>query len=323
MSVLLIIGGLVLLYFGAEWLVSGASRLALALKSSQLTVGLTVVAYGTSAPEVIVGVQASRTGHGDVALGNAIGSNIANLGMILAIAVLVRPARVDSTLASREVPVLALSTIALPLLLADGVLSVHECALMLIAALAYTLWMVRAARAADVRDAREATEVAAKSTEEAGAPVGGSRARLVVIALAGLAVLLLGGQLFVTGAVSLARSLGVSERVVGLTIVSVGTSLPELATSILAARRGHSDIALGNVVGSNIFNVLLCLSLAGIAGPIRTVGGAMSFDVAVLIVMTAVALVFMRKEQTVQRREGLLLLAGFVAFIVTLLVRGG
>jgi cation:H+ antiporter len=322
MNLLMIVGGLVLLYFGAEWLVSGASRLALSLRISQLTVGLTVVAYGTSAPEVIVGVQASRTGHGDVALGNAIGSNIANLGLILAIAILVRPARVASALARREVPVLAISTVVLPLLLADGALSVIESAVMLLSALAYTIWMVRAARADELTGAREAAQVTAETAEVAGAPVGGSRVRLAVIALVGLAVLLLGGQLFVTGAVALARWLGMSERVVGLTIVSIGTSLPELATTVLAARRGHSDIALGNVVGSNIFNVLLCLSAAGLAGPIRTTAGAISFDVAVLLAMTCVAVVFMRGERTMQRREALLLLLGFASFIATLLVRG-
>lgn len=322
MNVVLIIGGLVLLYFGAEWLVSGASRLALSLRISQLTVGLTVVAYGTSAPEVIVGVQASRTGHGDVALGNAIGSNIANLGLILAVAVLVRPAKVEGALANREVPMLAATTVVLPLLLVDGALSVRECALMLLFAFGYTVWMVRSARVSDVQDAREATKVTAQTTEDAGAPVGGGRARLALIALVGLAVLLLGGQLFVTGAVSAARWLGMSERVVGLTIVSVGTSLPELATSVLAARRGHSDIALGNVVGSNIFNVLLCLSAAGLAGPIRTQPGVLSFDVAALLAMTALAVVFMRTERTVQRREALVLLLSFVLFVAVLIARG-
>lgn len=321
MNALMILGGLVLLYFGAEWLVSGASRLALSLRISQLTVGLTVVAYGTSAPEAIVGVQAARTGHGDVALGNAIGSNIANLGLILALAVLVRPARVDRAMSRREVPVLAATTVLLPLLLVDGTLSVRECAGMLLAALAYTLWMVRSARSVEKSDAREAAEITAITTEEAGAPVGGGRARLAGIAVVGLAVLLLGGHLFVTGAVSLARALGLSERIVGLTIVSVGTSLPELATSLLAARRGHSDIALGNVVGSNIFNVLLCLSAAGLAGPIRTQPGVLSFDVAALLAMSAVAVVFMRDERTVQRREGLVLLAGYAAFMLLLIAR--
>jgi cation:H+ antiporter len=192
---------------------------------------------------------------------------------------------------------------------------------MLVAALAYTLWMVRSARGVEKSDAREAAEITAITTEEAGAPVGGGRARLAGIAVVGLAVLLLGGHLFVTGAVSLARAMGLSERIVGLTIVSVGTSLPELATSLLAARRGHSDIALGNVVGSNIFNVLLCLSAAGLAGPIRTQPGVLSFDVAALLAISAVAVVLMRDERTVQRREGLVLLAGYAAFMLLLIAR--
>lgn len=317
-----IVAGLVLLYLGAEWLVSGASRLALSLRISQLTVGLTVVAYGTSAPEAIVGMQAARTGHGEVALGNAIGSNIANLGLILALAILVRPASVEPALARREVPVLAISTAALPLLLVDGTLSRGESALLLLSALAYTFWMIRTARADDLRTARDAAQVTAESAEESGAPVSGSRVRHAAIALVGLGVLLLGGHLFVTGAVDLARRVGVSERVVGLTIVSIGTSLPELATSVLAARRGHSDIALGNVVGSNIFNTLLCLPAAGLVNPIGVSTGVLSLDVVVMLAMTAVAVVSMRTERTIRRGEGLLLLLGFVSFMVALVLRG-
>jgi cation:H+ antiporter len=321
MNALMILGGLVLLYFGAEWLVSGAARLALSLRISQLTVGLTVVAYGTSAPEAIVGVQAARTGHGEVALGNVIGSNVANLGLVLALALLVKPARVDRAMAQREVPIMAMTTVLLPLVLVDGQLSARECVAMLLVAMAYTVWMVRSAQSVEQRDAREAVTVTAQTTEDAGAPVGGSRARLAGIALVGLAVLLLGGHLFVTGAVSLARALGLSERLVGLTIVSVGTSLPELATSLLAARRGHSDIAIGNVVGSNIFNVLLCLSAAGLAGPIRTQAGTLSFDAAVLLAITALAVVFMRTERTMQRREGAALLVVYVVFVAALIAR--
>jgi|LNFM01.1.fsa_nt_gb cation:H+ antiporter len=317
MNLLMIAGGLVLLYFGAEWLVSGASRLALSLRISQLTVGLTVVAYGTSAPEMVVGVASSRTGHGDVALGNVVGSNIANLGLILAVVVLVRPASVAKVLAEREVPVLAVTTVALPLMLADGRLGLRECVGLLFVALGYTVWMVRATRSArsGVIDAREELETEAEIAEEAGAPTGVSRGRLAFIALAGLGVLLLGGQLFVTGAVALARALGMSEKLVGLTIVAVGTSLPELATGLLAARKGHSDIAVGNVVGSNIFNVLLCLPAAALAGPIRSPVGVLTPDMAALIAVSALGVVLLRKERTIQRREGALLLASYAAFM--------
>lgn len=316
MNVLLILAGIVLLYFGAEWLVSGASRLALSLRISQLVVGLTVVAYGTSAPEAIVGVQSARTGHGGVALGNAIGSNIANLGLILALAVLVRPARVDRAMAKREIPMMAAATVALPLSLLDGKLGAVESIALLVVALGYTAWMVHSARSArELLEAREATAITAETTEQAGAPVGGSRLRLAMIALVGLGVLLLGGHVFVTGAVSLARALGMSERVVGLTIVAVGTSLPELATSLLAARKGHSDIAVGNVVGSNIFNIVLCLPAAALAGPVHNAAGLMTFDTAVFLGITALSVAIMHTERVVRRWEGALLLVLYVAFM--------
>lgn len=323
MNLVMIAGGLMLLYFGAEWLVSGASRLALSLRISQLTVGLTVVAYGTSAPEVVVGIASARSGHGDVALGNVIGSNIANLGLILALVVLVRPARVAKALSAREVPVLAATTIALPLMLVDGRLGARECAALLCVALGYTVWMVRAARSSETAVAEARSELAreAELAAEAGAPTGASRPRLAAIALVGLGVLLLGGQLFVTGAVALARSIGMSEKLVGLTIVAIGTSLPELATGLLAARKGHSDIAVGNVIGSNIFNVLLCLPAAGLAGPLRSPAGVITPDMAALVVMSAIGVIVLRKERTIERREGAVLLACYVAFMVFTIVK--
>lgn len=323
MNFVMIAGGLVLLYFGAEWLVSGASRLALSLRISQLTVGLTVVAYGTSAPEIVVGVTSARTGHGDVALGNVIGSNIANLGLILAIAVLVRPARVPKALSSREVPVLAATTVALPIMLADGLLGPRECVGLLLAALAYTVWMLRAGRNSEsaLVDAHHELETKAELATEAGAPSGGSRVRLALIALVGLGVLLLGGQLFVTGSVAMARAFGMSEKLVGLTIVAVGTSLPELATGVLAARKGHSDIAVGNVIGSNIFNVLLCLPVAGLAGPIRGTGGPLTADMMALVAVSAIAVIVLRDERTIPRREGATLLAVYIAFMTYVVVK--
>ena len=313
----LLLAGGVMLYFGAEWLVGGASRLALSLKIPQLVVGLTVVAYGTSAPEVIVGVQAASGGHGDVALGNVIGSNIANLGLILGVSTLVRPAQVDGALRKRELPVLFASTLALPIVLFDGVVDRFEALALVFIAAAYTAWTVRSSRsAARVAEAKRQASVTAEAADLGGAPGGTmSRAREAVVAGVGLLVLLLGGHFFVSGATELARAWGMSERVLGLTIVAIGTSLPELATSVIAAVRGHSDIAVGNVVGSNIFNVLLCLGAAGLAGSIRAVPSALMLDLGVLIAMTLAGLVFMRTARTLRRGEGALLLAGYGAFL--------
>ena len=311
-----------MLYFGAEWLVGGSSRLALSLKIPQLVVGLTVVAYGTSAPEIIVGIQAAYGGHGDVALGNVIGSNIANLGLILGVATLVKPARVDGALRRRELPVLLASTLALPVVLADGRVGRLEAAFLVLAAIAYTVWTVRSARSpAEVHEATVQATLTAEAADLGGAPSGtASRAREVAIAGAGLLVLLVGGHLFVSGATGLARAWGMSERVLGLTIVAVGTSLPELATSVIAALRGHSDIAVGNVVGSNIFNALLCLGTAGLVGTIQAQPTALLVDLGVLTAMTALGIVFMRTARTFHRGEGAVLLAGYGAFVGYLVV---
>jgi cation:H+ antiporter len=318
-----LLGGGLLLYFGAEWFVGGASALALALRVPQLLIGLTVVAYGTSAPEIIVGVEAAGAGYGQVALGNVIGSNIANIGLVLGIAVLVRPARVDGELRRRELPVLLASTALVPLLLFDGVVRRWEGAALLLLAFGYTAWMVHAARTALARAAARVDAASAgEAADAAGAPkpVGSRKAVLTVIV--GLVLLLVGGNIFVNGAVSVARTFGLSERLVGLTIVAVGTSLPELVTSVIAARRGHSDLAVGNVVGSNIFNVLLCLGAAAVAGPMTAPLHVLGVDLAALVLMTGIAATFIRSERTISRREGVVVVTLYVAFTVLTLARG-
>lgn len=324
-DIVTLLAGGVMLYLGAEWLVGGASALALAMRVPQLLVGLTVVAYGTSAPEVIVGVEAAVTGHGDVALGNVVGSNIINLGFILGVAVLVKPAKVDGTLRRRELPVLVVTALLVPLLLADGRVQRWEGVLLIASAIGYTGWMVRTARRErrEVEEARRTAEVTAEAADAAGAPSArGGRARHLVIAIVGLGVLLLGGHLFVDAAASLARSWGMSERVVGLTVVAVGTSLPELATSVIAAVKGHSDIAVGNVVGSNIFNVLLCLGSAAVAGTVGATLSSLAFDLVALCVMTLAGAFFLRTARTMKRLEGGVLLALYVAFLAYLVVAG-
>ncbi len=310
-------GGGTLLYFGAEWLVAGAAGLARSFGVSALLVGLTVVAYGTSTPEVVVGVQAAAGGHSAIALGNVLGSNIANLGLILGLTALVKPTHIDRSLRRREIPVLVLSALVVPLCLLDGEVAWWEGAALLAVAVGYTGVMVRTARAGATADALAAAAVTAAAADAAGAPTPGpSRPRLAGLALAGLCTLVVGGHLFVEGAVGGARALGISERVVGLTIVAVGTSLPELATSLIAAYRGHSDIAVGNVVGSNIFNVLLCLGAASFAGPVGAPLDTVALDVGAMVVFTLVAAVMMRTERTLTRLEAGVLLLGYVAFLV-------
>jgi cation:H+ antiporter len=316
-------GGAALLYLGAEWFVGGASALALSLRVPQIIVGLTVVAYGTSAPEIIVGVQVARAGHGAVALGNVIGSNIANVGLILGVAALVRPARVDGALRRRELPVLLASTAAVPLMLFDGVVSPGEGAALLLVATGYTGWMIRAARSgAALADARSDARSTVEAADAAGAPRRGGSLRAAATAGVGLGVMLLGGHLFVRAAVSVAQTYGLSDRLVGLTIVAVGTSLPELVTSVIAARRGHSDLAVGNVLGSNIFNTFLCLGAAALSGAVAAPLRTLAVDLAALFLMTGVAAAFIRGERTISRREGAVALALYVAFTALTVARG-
>ncbi|AUX22510.1 sodium:calcium antiporter [Sorangium cellulosum] len=330
--------GAVSLYFGAEWLVKGASGLALSLGLRPLVVGLTVVAYGTSAPELIVSLAAVLEGRGAVALGNAVGSNIANLGLILGVTALISPPRVAGGLIWREVPFLVGTAALVPLLLLDGGVDRLEGALLCAASIGYTVWVVRSARTSaaggaaagarppepspDERGAFEAAREMEVDAERAGAPGGRGTLRLALIAAVGLGLLVVGGKVFVDGAVGVALGAGMSERVVGLTIVAVGTSLPELATSLIAAARGHADIAVGNVVGSNIFNVLLILGGAALVGPLAGSPGAMAVDLITLGGVTAFAAVAMRTERSIRRTEGATLLTMYTAFLVALVLAG-
>ncbi len=315
----LLTGGGLLLYFGAEWLVAGAAGLARSLGVSALIVGLTVVAYGTSTPEAVVGMKAAIAGHPDIALGNVLGSNIANIGLILGLTAIIRPTGIDGSLARRDVPLLLASALAVPLLLLDGRVRAWEGAALMAVAVLYTAWVVRTARVASA-EAIAAVAVTADVADAAGAPsLRGERVRLAIIAVVGLVVLVAGGQLLVEGAVGLARAIGMSERVVGLTIVAVGTSLPELVTSLIATIRGHADIAVGNIVGSNIFNVLFCLGCSSVVGHVGSPLAGVALDVGAMVAFSIVGATMMRSARTITRAEGALLLLGYAAFLTCLI----
>lgn len=307
----LIVTGGACLYFGAEWLVRGASGIALASGIRPLVIGLTVVAFGTSAPELVVTMVAAIDGKSAIALGNVVGSNIANLGLILGMTALIFPPHVDSKLIQREVPVMIGAAAVVPLALYDGEISRLEGMGLVVGAVAFTLWMLRSgAQLPPV-----SPELAARTQEVTATAAQGSRAKLAVLSVVGLALLVLGGKLFVDGASALALALGMSERVVGLTIVSVGTSLPELATSIVAALRRHSDIAVGNVVGSNIYNVLLILGGSAVAHPIEGSLITMRTDLGALGVLTLMGALFLRGDRFISRPEAMALLVGYAAFL--------
>ncbi|WP_428261439.1 calcium/sodium antiporter [Haliangium sp.] len=310
----LIFGGLVL-YLGAEWLVKGSAGLARVLGVKPLVIGLTVVAYGTSAPELAVSTAAILEGSSAIVLGNVIGSCIANLGLILGLTALISPPAVDGQLIRREVPVMCVASFAMPVVLWDGSISTIEAAVLLTGALIFTLYTLFVSAPESRADTTSADLDLPDGIADAE-PEEHSKVRLSLITFVGLALLVGGGDLFVDGAQGIAQALGMSERLVGLTVVAIGTSLPELAASLVAAARGYSSLAVGNVVGSNIFNVFLILGVVGLIRPINASIGGLLYDLGFLVGVTVVGVLFMRGSRRIRRTEGVMLLVGYVAFIV-------
>lgn len=309
-DVLLLLAGLALLVGGGELLVRGASRLAAALGISPLVIGLTVVAYGTSAPEAAVTLQSTLEGRADLALGNVVGSSIFNVLVILGISALIVPLVVSARLVRLEVPLLVGISALVLLLGLDGAIGRADGALLVAGAIAYTSFAVRRGR-------REGRAVVPGSPNPGPPP---RSARLVAgqlaIVLAGLGLLVLGSRWLVHGAAELARALGMSELVIGLTIVAVGTSLPEVATSLVAALRGQRDIAVGNVVGSNLFNLLAALGLAGLVAPggVHVAPAILRFDLPVMLVVAVACLPIFFTGHLIARWEGALFLAYYAAY---------
>ncbi|ACY18468.1 calcium/sodium antiporter [Haliangium ochraceum] len=305
----LLFGGLVL-YLGAEWLVKGSAGLAHSLGVKPLVIGLTVVAYGTSAPELAVSTAAILDDASPIVLGNIIGSCIANIALILGVSALIAPPAVDGQLIRRELPVMCAATLAVPLTLLDGQVSFVEAAILLACAVAFTLYTLFVA----APSSPESVDVELPDGVTDTPPEEQAKLRLSGITVVGLALLIGGGELFVGGAQGLAHALGMSERVVGLTVVAIGTSLPELAASLVAATRGYSSLAVGNVVGSNIFNVFLILGVVGLIRPIQGDLSIMATDIAFLVGTTVIGVLFMRGSRNISRLEGAILIAVYLAF---------
>ncbi len=308
---LMTLGGLVVLYGGAEGLVRGSSALALRLGLSPLVVGLTVVAFGTSSPELAVSLKATLAGQGDIALGNIVGSNIANVALILGLCAVVKPLRVAAQVVRWDAPLMLGSSVLFAALLADGALSRAEGGLLFAGIAAYTAFSVRLARL------EPSAAVQEEFAEGLPAAPRSFWAEVALVVL-GLACLVVGGRLLVTGAVAVARGFELSEAFIGLTVVAVGTSLPELATSLVAAVRGEADIAVGNVVGSNIFNVLGVAGLASLVHPIRAAGVSWP-DLGVMIAVAAVSLPMIWTGYRVSRGEGFALCLGYGGYVGWLL----
>ncbi len=315
---LLLVLGLACLVFGADWFVKGAAGLADAMGVSPLVIGLTVVAYGTSMPELVVSAVAALDGSSAIALGNVVGSNIANIGLILGITALIAPPKVDGGLIKREIPILLVSAALVPLALRNGVLSRVEAIVLIIGAVAFTIATVRYSKTAPAGDQLVSETISETVAEIAEAKATSSTLRLVLIGLAGLALLLQGGRWFVGAAVTIAEAAGISERIIGLTVVAVGTSLPELAASVVAAVRGHSAMAVGNVIGSNIFNVFFVLGVAGVLSPIAGDLTELRVDLALMVGFSVLAAVMLRGERVISRIEGAVMLTGYIAAMLWL-----
>jgi cation:H+ antiporter len=323
--------GIAILYWGAEWLIRGSAALARAWGVKPLVIGLTVVAYGTSAPELAVATKTALAHSQPIALGTVIGSCAANISLILGLTALIAPPTVDGRIIRREVPVLVGSAIAVPILFRNGVLSELEGALLILCAIVFTIATLTVSAKLDPDAIDEDPEATAGSSaamsrastaNESGASIGGrgrpraTRGTAALMSAVGLVLLVTGSHFFVNGGRGIASDLGMSERMLGLTVISIGCALPELIGSMVAASRGHAALAVGSVIGSNLLNVFLVLGVTAYLGPIRLGERMHLVDLVGLVAITLLGVLTLRGSRKITRLEGALLVAAYVAFIV-------
>jgi len=312
---LLLLLGFVLLGLGAELMVRGSSTIAIKLGISPLVIGLTVVAFGTSAPELAVGIESTLSNRSGLALGNVIGSNIANIGLILGLMAIINPLQIELSLVKKQIPLVIGSSIFLWFLLLDQQIVFIDGIFLCLGLVGFLLFSYQQARQDDV-----ACELIIAN------PIIGEPSKPIVfhgvILIAGLVLLVYGSSLFVQNAIDLARMLGVSEAVIGLSIVAIGTSVPELATSIVAAYKREAGLAVGNVVGSNLFNILGILGITSLIGPID--GSEFGkVDFSVMLAYAFLLLPFAWTNLQISRKEGCILLAGYIAYMYYLFPGSG
>lgn len=306
----LLILGLVLLVAGAEILVRGASKLAMLLGISPLIIGLTIVAYGTSTPEMAVSLQASLAGDAGISIGNVVGSNICNVLFILGVSAMITPLLVAQQLIKIDVPIMIGVSILLVALVQDGLLGRFDAVLLFVGAVLYTVFLFTQGRSEEVED----YDPDAVKQERRQVKVWLVNTGLIVV---GIGLLTQGSSWLVEGAVAIAQSFGLSRLVIGLTVIALGTSLPEAATSIMASVKGERDIAVGNVVGSNIFNILAVLGVAGMFSPngIEVSAAALHFDIPVMIAVAIACLPIFFSGNVISRWEGIVFFAYYIAYI--------
>lgn len=311
MTVLLLLAGLVLLTFGADVLVKGASSLAGSLGISPLVIGLTVVAFGTSAPEMSVSVSSAFKGSAEIAVGNVVGSNICNVLLILGLSAMAASLVVQKQLVRFDIPLMIYGSFIVFLMSIDGQISRLDGLLLFAGIVAYTVFLILEAR----------REGVAKTDSAEAIFVQPMWKNVLYIAI-GLLMLIVGSQWLVDGAVAIAKHLGLSELVIGLTIVAVGTSLPELATSVMASLKGERDIAVGNILGSNIFNIGAVLGISGLVAPqgLPVAQSLLMVDIPVMILVALLCLPIFLANYTVTRLDGLAFLVSYAAYLVYIIL---
>lgn len=313
--------GFLLLYFGAEWLVKGSSSLARSLGITPIVIGLTVVAFGTSAPELVVSLVSSIKGNSMIAVGNVVGSNICNIALVLGMAAILQPITSHRSVVVRDIPIMLAISIFLLVLSWNSVLSRTEGAILFGGIILYTVmnyYWVRSEKA----DIDALSEVISEVGEIGYVSSTGKQWLMIIAGIAGVVA---GAELVVNSAVSIMKVLGVSEKFIGLTIVAFGTSLPELATSVVAALRKEMDISIGNLVGSNVFNIMSVLGAAALVRPIPIPGGFFAsglwIDYLVMLGTSALPLVMMIKTPVITRGNGAVLLMSYIVYVVYLIAK--
>lgn len=307
--------GVAALYFGAEWLVQGSVRLAAAFGISPIVIGLTVVSMGTSAPELVVCLFAAVRGNSDMAIGNVLGSNLANIGLILGATAMIRPLQVAGRVAVREIPVMIAVTLMLFPLAWDGQIDRADGAILVIILALYLLFIGRFA-GRDVPSVEEAYQELTESDSSApddGSRTGGLRSitRDLSLIVAGVSGLVVGGSAIVSSAEFLARAAGIPDMVIGLTLVAIGTSLPELATALVAAFRKEADIAVGNIIGSNVFNIGAILGITSLTAPITVASSVLRSELLAVLALSVLVWPVAMTARRIHRLEGALLLSGY------------
>jgi len=315
--------GFLMLYYGAEWLVKGSSSLARSLGVTPVVIGLTVVAFGTSAPELVVSLISSIKGKSMIAVGNVVGSNICNIALVLGLAAMFQPITSHRSVHKRDIPLMLAISVYLLVLSLDSKLGRIEGATLLGGIILYTFFNYSIAMKESKQESTEQTVASEFEVEEIAYVT--SRTRQIVLILIGISGVVVGAQVVVESAVKIMKILGVSEKFIGLTIVAFGTSLPELATSVVAALRKEMDISIGNLVGSNVFNILSVLGAASLVRPIPIPGGfvesGLVIDYMVMMFTSFLPWLMMRKTFTVKRLHGSILLFCYVGYLTYLIIK--